>query len=292
MSIRRLILGFLALLGAFILLEAPASASYNACSPSAPVVPCTNAYSVDMDSYIADNVGVRFYKAEAYTKSISPDTPYNYIYIDLNGGYAQNNGYAYQWNGSSWDAFGQFNQASVQENPSYMEVIGAPYLPIPQSPVDGSLTLVDSTGNCTGIMDWCFFQHQTGNHTSSGGIGSSNDVYAWDANLPSDADDGEPVYAVEDGTVTATYAGQTNAGGTFGQLLIEHDYNGLTWWSGYLHLENIQVSTTDPVSKGDLLGYISCTGLSPCVNHLHLVVYTGANSSGNLESFDTTFTEK
>lgn len=272
----------------------PAYASYDACSPTTPVVPCTSALSVDMDSVVRNNTTVLFYKSEAYNLNTIPDTPYNYRQLVLKNGYAQSNGYAYL-SGPSWSAFGQFDTAGLEENSYYASNIGMSFLPIPQSPVNGDIILRSAVQNCSGVTDWCFYQHQTGAHTATGGVGTSDDVYAWDINLPNDADDGEPVYAVEDGTVSSStegYAGQTNAGGTYGQLLIQHNYYGLTWWSGYLHLENIQVSTSASVSKGDLLGYISNTGLGGGANHLHLVVYTGTNSSGNLDSFDTIFTEK
>ncbi len=66
-------------------------------------------------------------------------------------------------------------------------------------------------------------------HTSSEGVGSSNDVKAWDANfnyLNFDSDNGVAVYAVAGGKVATTYAGSTNAGGTTGQVLVEHVRNG------------------------------------------------------------------
>lgn len=276
--------------------------TYNACSPTAPVLPCTNAYNQDMDSLLSNGTIKAFYKSEAYTLSTIPDNPYNYKQLNVKSGYNHSDGQSFLWNGSSWQNFGAFGQATAEENPSFTSSIGVPYLPVPQSPVDGDIEFVNNDIYCSDLI-WCFNQHQSGTHTTTGGISSSNDYYAWDVNLnyPShNTDDGDPVYAVEAGTVTSPgstgYAGATNAGGTYGQLLIQHNYNGLTWWSGYLHLENIQVSAGNTVSKGQLLGYISCTGLggSPCTgdDHLHLVVYTGTNSSGDLISFDTTFTEK
>lgn len=131
-------------------------------------------------------------------------------------------------------------------------------------------------------------------HTSSEGVGSSNDVKAWDANfnyLNFDSDNGVAVYAVAGGKVATTYAGSTNAGGTTGQVLVEHVRNGNKWWSGYLHMTNIQVGMGDTVTTGTVLGYVSLTGTGN--NHLHLVVYKGAsNASATLISEDITINEK
>lgn len=272
--------------------------AFNACDPSTPVLPCTNAYSIDMDSVMRDSSTTLFYRAVAYDETYTPDSPYNYRGLSLKSGYSQTNGYSYL-GGPNWYSFGQFNGGNVQENTSFVWEKNKSFLPIPQSAVDGELTIIGTSGSCSGVTIWCFNQHQSGLHTSTGGIGSSDDVLAWDINLnnPQNTDLGDPVYAVEDGTVATTYAGQTNAGGTYGQILIQHDYNGLTWWSGYLHLTGITKSTGNSVTKGELIGYISCTGLggNPCTTddaHLHLIVYTGTNSSGSLTSFNTIFTQK
>ena len=160
------------------------------------------------------------------------------------------------------------------------------------SPVVGDLRMVSSIEQCSNTK-WCFNQHKSGGHCQGGGICQADDTYAWDANLNNpnyDSDNGKPVYAVEQGIVSQTYGGCINAGGSRGQLLIEHTYQGNSWWSGYLHLKDIQVATGQSVDKDTLVGYISSTGTDN--NHLHFVVYTGQNSQSGFISFDTEITSR
>ena len=162
------------------------------------------------------------------------------------------------------------------------------------SPVKGAFTVASSSST-----KWSFNQHKTDKHKPNKGIGGSDDTYAWDINLnyPSDnTDKGKPVYAVADGFVTIQYADRLNGSkGSFGQLLIEHNNGGVKWWSGYLHMRNIEVSPSTAshkvwVTKNTILGYISDKGANN--DHLHFAVYKGENKQYKLKSFNVAFSER
>ena len=161
------------------------------------------------------------------------------------------------------------------------------------SPVLGSFR-VTGTENPECFNDpelWTFCQHQTGFHTHGGGVEDSDDTLAWDLNLLGDADAGESVFPVAEGVVVR-YAGLHLPGAVSGAVLVEHVTENVTWWSGYLHLEQIAVSLGDQVSTSTVLGLIGNASSSvPVPNHLHLVVYGGSNSVGGLVSVDATFLE-
>lgn len=101
-----------------------------------------------------------------------------------------------------------------------------------------------------------------------------------------------PVYAVAAGVVPETYGGLADPKHLWGEVLIEHTYQGDTWWSGYLHMEGIQAKPGDHVTTDTVLGYISNESTSEMEPHLHFVVYGGANKLGELVSFDAVITER
>lgn len=159
------------------------------------------------------------------------------------------------------------------------------------SPVAGDLGAVSTSADCASLTaagQWCFNQHQGPSHAGNG-VGGADDRYAWDANLDSpipDTDAGRPVYSVAPGVVAATYGGNLNADprGSEGQVLIEHQTNGVTWWSGYLHMDHIRVRPGQAVLPGTWIGRIADVGDND--KHLHFVVYEGQNVSGGLVSVD------
>ena len=82
-----------------------------------------------------------------------------------------------------------------------------------------------------------------------------------------DGDQGLDVVAVANGTVI--YVSSIN----WGNVVIQHLYQGQTWYSQYGHLQNVQVSYNQSVSKGQKIGEIGKTGLGTgdC-SHLHFEI--------------------
>lgn len=187
--------------------------------------------------------------------------------------------------GLSW-----FNTGGSYADYEYVRLVGGREI---LAPVAGDLGGVHVATDCPALAlagKWCFNQHQGPSHVGNG-VGGADDRFAWDANLnwPSpDTDAGRPVFAVAPGIVAATYGGVLNADpqGSEGQVLIEHQDGGTTWWSGYLHMETLRVRPGDLITTGTWLGRIASVGAS--TPHLHFVVYEGDNQPGGLASVDAT----
>lgn len=113
-------------------------------------------------------------------------------------------------------------------------------------------------------------------HAPGRGVGGADDSFALDynRNTPSfDADAGQPVYAVADGTV---YQGNGWGGNSVGQILINHtEADGTPWSSGYLHMRSKTTATT--VRRGDQIGVVGNVGVPDGNNHLHFAAYRGHN---------------
>lgn len=113
-------------------------------------------------------------------------------------------------------------------------------------------------------------------HAPGRGVGGADDSFALDynRNTPSfDADAGQPVYAVADGTI---HQGNGWGGNSVGQILINHtETDGTPWSSGYLHMRSKTTATT--VRRGDQIGVVGNVGVPDGNNHLHFAVYRGHN---------------
>ncbi|MDO8637670.1 MAG: peptidoglycan DD-metalloendopeptidase family protein, partial [Dehalococcoidia bacterium] len=209
---------------------------------------------------------------------------------------------SYTWNGASagkkyrWQIDALISGTEVESDKLIFVTQAAPSVTPSQilSPVVGQLEVVNTLSACSNTK-WCFNQHKTLGHAPGQGVGQADDTFAWDANLntpASDSDAGKAVYAAASGIVANTYGSRVNAGGSYGQVLLEHVYQGSKWWSGYLHMASIQVSPGQVVTENTILGYISNVSPDSIPNHLHVVVYSGSNVLGGLVSFNITIAER
>ena len=87
---------------------------------------------------------------------------------------------------------------------------------------------------------------------------------------------GYPVEAVADGVVvTAEYDG------SFGNhVLIQHSIDGVTFTTHYAHMQGVNVTTGQSVSRGTVLGGVGNTGASNGA-HLHFEVHNSAGTPIN-----------
>jgi len=90
---------------------------------------------------------------------------------------------------------------------------------------------------------------------------------AEDFNIPcygsGNADKGQPVYATADGLVVTTTSG-------WGALVIQHNYQGQTYYSQYGHSINLQVSQGQTVTKGQKVAELGDNGTNAA--HLHFEI--------------------
>jgi murein DD-endopeptidase MepM/ murein hydrolase activator NlpD len=92
----------------------------------------------------------------------------------------------------------------------------------------------------------------------------------WNGDGGGDSDLGDNVYAIADGTVVAA----DDYGAMWGNIiLIQHTLeDSSTIWSQYAHLQDINVSVNDTVSKGDIIGTIGKGDDNRYLAHLHLEI--------------------
>jgi murein DD-endopeptidase MepM/ murein hydrolase activator NlpD len=104
--------------------------------------------------------------------------------------------------------------------------------------------------------------------------------YDFHAGVDIPANEGTPIYAIMDGTVTGITLdnGSTGPGN---RVLVNH---GQQKWAGYLHMSAFApgIAVGTPVTAGMLLGYVGMTGANS--NHLHLTYMVGLLSESTSES--------
>lgn len=149
---------------------------------------------------------------------------------------------------------------------------GSLLVPINTTPTTITAPFYGAYGGYGDAIKW----YDVTGSTAHKDYGTFDDTNAYDFNLQSDREQNLPALAVAAGTVTTlakainrstTDFPGTLSGGTYGQLLIDH--NG--WYSGMMHLTNIKVKDGDTVSSGQLVGTISTRGGVPF--HLHFSKY-------------------
>lgn len=94
----------------------------------------------------------------------------------------------------------------------------------------------------------------------------------WNGNGGGNSDEGDPVYAIGSGEVTAAGAFGTGWGNI---VVVKHELpNGENVWSVYAHLKEMTVSKGDTVAVGSLVGTIGRGHDNEYSAHLHLEVRT------------------
>lgn len=201
--------------------------------------------------------------------------------------------------GSRVDANAKTVQAEISGFSQYAVGATRGALPVATvlSPVIGELEQTAAPVCCqppkrNGV--WQFWQRGGFGHGPGGGVHRADDTFAWDANLQlpgnPDADRGQDVYAVYPGLVVgfrATINGPPSSGKS-GEILIQHETDGVVWYSGYLHMGPVLVVIGDQVNTNTVVGRISnvSDNYPNMDNHLHFAVYLGENRRAGLYSVD------
>jgi hypothetical protein len=193
----------------------------------------------------------------------------------------------------------QTGAATVQSGLSGIGGIAGLAANIRLSPVVGALrqTGVENAACDTATDLWTFCQHRSGTHAAGAGLQGADDTYAWDANLPANADAGRPVFAVAPGRVVRFAGAIAPQGNSSGAVLIEHSPDGQSctatpntcWWSAYQQLRGVQVFEGQLVDGQTLLGVIGDVHPTPVSAQLHVAVYEGLNTPGGLVAVDVTW---
>ena len=161
-----------------------------------------------------------------------------------------------------------------------------------QSPVDGGIDYSASHAYKWSFNIWgpdtkiTTNTHKQRADGTGYGLLRTNDYYAIDANLAFDLDKNLPVYPVADGTVIGWF-GVNSDGATqvtnydgrknYGAVLIEHNINGVIFYSGYMHMTGTMPELNTFVSKTTPIGYVSNTQKDFTVPaHLHFSLYDKA----------------
>jgi murein DD-endopeptidase MepM/ murein hydrolase activator NlpD len=86
---------------------------------------------------------------------------------------------------------------------------------------------------------------------------------------------GQPIYAIQKGTVTKASIG--NNGGSGNTIVIDHgDILGKQFRSQYMHMDKLEVKVGQEVQRGQRIGTVGTTGLSTGC-HLHLSMWVNGS---------------
>lgn len=126
-------------------------------------------------------------------------------------------------------------------------------------------------------------------HCRSTSTTSANDYYALDLVLPDHPDSGKgrPVLAIADGVVLDADWGSEGWANYGRRVYVRHTIDGETYTTMYAHLNSMDVSNGQQVTKGQRLGTLggSCQGADACASfstpHLHFAIHRGASFGGS-----------